>query len=180
MRPRLSKDFILEQKRLRIMEAAARLVSEKGIDGTKVNDLTLGAGVARLTFYEIFVGKDDCLEQTLVWIGNSARLQVLKASGKRLAAYPSALLDFVAEHRDQASFYLLHGPSISLPVFEAEQDAFARFLGTREMVVGGVAHVLRAHLFKRGDQDPRLLLDDLSAFVAAAPPTGSLDRLAVA
>jgi AcrR family transcriptional regulator len=180
MRPRLSKDFVLERKKIRTMEAAARLVSVKGIDGTKVSDLVSGGGIARLTFYEIFDGKDDCLEQTLAWIGASARRQVVEASVKGPAGALSALLDFVAERRDQAAFYLLYGPSISLASYEAEQEAFTRSLGSREMVVGGVAHTLRAHLIKRADRDPRFLLEALCAFVAAAPPAGPLDHLAVA
>jgi AcrR family transcriptional regulator len=179
-RPRLSHDFLLAGKQTRIMDAAARLVSEKGVEGTRVEHLVRGGSVGRKTFYEIFVGKDECLKQTLSWVGTSARDHIVEASGKESTPRLSALLDFVADHRDRAFFYLLYGPSISLTIFEAEQDAFARLFGARELVVGGVAHMLRAHLFKRSEQDPRLLLDGLGAFIAAAPSDDPDARLAAA
>jgi AcrR family transcriptional regulator len=195
MRPRLSNNFVLERKRVRILEVAAKLVSEKGVDGTKLSDLTRSAGISRLTFYEIFDGKNDCLEQTLSWIGAAVRRQMVDA----LANTPSdldalarhglaALLDFVAERPDQAYFYLLFGPAVSLAIFEAEQKSFSRLLErslvldelSQAMVVGGVAWTLRLQLLKRSDQNPRLLLDGLSVLTATASCASSASGKAAA
>lgn len=177
-RPRLSKDFVLEVKRTRLMEATAQVVSEKGIDGAEVTDLIRKAGVARKTIYDIFSSKDDCLEQTLSWIGERVHQRVgeglkARAIGNRARVRHglSALLDFVAEHPDQARFYLLHGPTVSLSIFETAQGSFASLLepfdvdeSARAMVVGGIAEALRHQLSEQPEADPRLLLNGFTDF----------------
>ncbi len=176
-RPQISKDFILEMKRTRIMDAASRVVCEKGIAGAKVADLTRVGGIGRKTFYEIFDGKDDCLQQTLSWIGERAHRHVVERLADRMAIGDrgrvrngiDALLDFIAAELDPSRFYLLYGPSVSFPIFEAAQDSLGALLPldqtTRTMVVGGLTQRLRGRFVAQPDADPRLLLNGLTDFV---------------
>jgi AcrR family transcriptional regulator len=177
--PTLSKDFILDGKRTRIMETAARAACERGIDGAKVSVLVREAGVARKTFYEIFTGKDDCLQQTLFWVAEAAHGAIVEAGEARAigrAAHVrhalAALSDFIAEQPDLARFYVVLGPSISLPIFGEVQSYFAELLEplgmeqtTRAMVVGGITESLRRHFLNGSSSDSRLQLKGHVDFV---------------
>lgn len=178
-RPTLSQDFILNAKRIRIMETAARLACEKGIDGIKISVLPREAGVSKETFYDIFTGKDDCLQQTLSWVAEAAHRKIIEArvdyatgQAAHVRHALSGLLEFVAEHPDLARFYVLQGPSVSLPIFDETQAYFAELLeplgmegSARAGVVGGITQGLRRHFLSGSSADPRLKLEDLVAFV---------------
>jgi len=180
-RPRLSNDFVVEMKRTRIMESAARVAYEVGIEGAKLSILVREASVARKTFYEIFDGKDDCMEQTLSWVGERAHHAMVEAQAARAIGHTArvrhaldALLGFVAEHPSLAGFYLLHGPTVNLSTFEAAQESFGKLLAPldfeepgRELIVGGIAQVLRHHFLKNPEADPRLLKAGLTDFIAS-------------
>jgi AcrR family transcriptional regulator len=183
------RDIALDAKKIRILETTARVVCQNGIAGAKIGVLIPEAGVARETFYDIFESKQNCLEQTLSWVGAECRDVVEAVSPSSSAGIEAvarqglaALLDFIVERPEQARYYLLHGPAISLSNFTAEQDAFARLLGsfcpdasTQTMVVGGITETLRHHLTERPDEDPRRLLDGFVALVVATSRVGLAD-----
>ena len=52
--------MIVRSQRERLLEAAVRVVAEKGYVATTVTDLTREAGVSRTTFYEMFPDKEAC------------------------------------------------------------------------------------------------------------------------
>jgi AcrR family transcriptional regulator len=56
----LARDDVLASQRLRMLEAMAETVAEKGYAATTVGDVVSGAGVSRKTFYEHFADKEDC------------------------------------------------------------------------------------------------------------------------
>ena len=58
-RPELSREFVAEHKRKRIMMATAELTAERGYEATKISDIVKRAGVARKTLYENFSGKEE-------------------------------------------------------------------------------------------------------------------------
>lgn len=60
-RPRLSKDFLANSQRSRVVSALARLTTEKGYFKVTVSDIVKTAGVARNTFYDNFGSKDDAI-----------------------------------------------------------------------------------------------------------------------
>lgn len=177
-RPRLSGSYTSEIKRTQIMEACVRMVCKKGVWRLKVTDLNRESKRSKRTFYELFDGKEDCLEQTLAWIGGRVLLQMDDGAGEGgTEGCLAALLDFVAEHPHQARFFLLNGPSVSLSALLAAENSFGHLLDdagvkgpAREMVVGGVASVLRSQLYSDPKADPRPLLDGLTAFVETAAP----------
>jgi AcrR family transcriptional regulator len=47
-------------QRERILDAAERLIAERGIAGTSIEALVKDAGVSSVTFYEFFEGKEEC------------------------------------------------------------------------------------------------------------------------
>jgi AcrR family transcriptional regulator len=65
MRPRpgrhpLSKEFIAQHQRARIIAALAEETAAKGYRAVTVADIVRRAGIARNTFYENFASKEDC------------------------------------------------------------------------------------------------------------------------
>jgi AcrR family transcriptional regulator len=56
----LSREFIVEHQRARIIAALADETVEKGYRAVTVSDIVRRAGIARNTFYENFSSKEDC------------------------------------------------------------------------------------------------------------------------
>ncbi len=59
-RHRLPPEVIARSQRDRLLEAAVRVVAEKGYAATTVADLTREAGISRTTFYAMFEDKEGC------------------------------------------------------------------------------------------------------------------------
>jgi len=59
-RHRLPPEVIARSQRERLLEAAIRIVAEKGYGKTTVADLTREAGISRTTFYAMFEDKEGC------------------------------------------------------------------------------------------------------------------------
>lgn len=59
-RHRLPPEVIARSQRERLLEAAIRVVAEKGYAATTVADLTREAGISRTTFYGMFEDKEGC------------------------------------------------------------------------------------------------------------------------
>jgi AcrR family transcriptional regulator len=58
-RPRVSQEQVIENHRLRILYATARLVHERGLAATRVEDITRAASVDGRVFYRQFSDKQD-------------------------------------------------------------------------------------------------------------------------
>jgi AcrR family transcriptional regulator len=56
----LPREVVARSQRDRLLEAAMRVVADKGYAATTVTDLTREAGVSRTTFYELFEDKEAC------------------------------------------------------------------------------------------------------------------------
>ena len=61
-RPRVTEEHVLENHRLRILYATARLVQERGFAATRVEDITRAASVDGRVFYRQFSDKQDAFE----------------------------------------------------------------------------------------------------------------------
>jgi len=55
-----SADALPAPQRERILDAAERLVAERGFAGTSIEAIVKQAGVSSVTFYEFFDGKEEC------------------------------------------------------------------------------------------------------------------------
>lgn len=56
----LPREVVQQSQRERLLEAAMKVVAEKGYGPTTVADLTREAGISRTTFYELFEDKEAC------------------------------------------------------------------------------------------------------------------------
>jgi AcrR family transcriptional regulator len=179
---------VSRSQRDRLLEAAVRVVAEKGYAAATITDLTAEAGVSRTTFYELFEDKEACF---LAAYDNAVEVLVRRV----LAAYESeerwpdraragltALLDLLAEEPALARLALVDvgaaGPGAQrryraaiqrlTPLFEEGRD-FApggRSLppNTSRMAIGGVTGLISdALLDGNADGLPSLLSDLLFA-----------------
>jgi AcrR family transcriptional regulator len=102
-RHHLSREFIAQHQRARIINALALEVSEKGYRAVTVADIVKRAGIARNTFYENFGSKEDCFLAAQKFAMSTALEHVVEAAGEidnwpyRVQAGLAAFLRFVAE-----------------------------------------------------------------------------------
>lgn len=98
----LSREFIAQHQRARIIAALAEETVEKGYRAVTVADIVRRAGIARNTFYENFSSKEDCFLAASEFGVTEALSQVLDATGKvegwpaRVNAGIAAFLGYVA------------------------------------------------------------------------------------
>lgn len=98
----LSREFIAQHQRVRIINGLALEASEKGYRAVTVADIVRRAGIARNTFYENFRSKEECFLAAQQYAMNGALEQVVDAAGEidnwpqRVEAGLAAFLDYVA------------------------------------------------------------------------------------
>ncbi|HVV89888.1 MAG TPA: helix-turn-helix domain-containing protein [Solirubrobacterales bacterium] len=101
-RQRISREFIAQHQRLRIVNALAEEIRERGYRAVTVADVVRRAGVARNTFYDNFSSKEDCFLATQDYAVEEALQRVVEAGAEaegwedRLAAGLGAFLGYVA------------------------------------------------------------------------------------
>ena len=98
----LSREFITQHQRARIIAALAAETVEKGYRAVTVADIVRRAGIARNTFYENFSSKEDCFLAASDYAVNEALRRVVDAASKvdswpdRVAVGLAAFLHYVA------------------------------------------------------------------------------------
>jgi AcrR family transcriptional regulator len=81
-RQSLSREFIAQHQRARIIAGLAAETEEKGYRAVTVADIVRRAGIARNTFYENFSSKEDCFLAACDHAVKEARVRVLDAAGE--------------------------------------------------------------------------------------------------
>ena len=76
----LSREFIAQHQRTRIIEALAAEIEERGYRAVTVADIVRRAGVARNTFYENFSSKEGCFLAASEYAVQEALRRVLEAA----------------------------------------------------------------------------------------------------
>jgi AcrR family transcriptional regulator len=132
-RHQLSREFIAQHQRVRIVNALAEMVSRKGYRNVTVADIVKGAGVARSTFYENFGSKEECFLAAQEYAMSAALERVVAAAGEldswpqRVRAGLTAFLEFVVEEPALARTCMVEalsaGPA-SVRFYEESQQAF--------------------------------------------------------
>lgn len=162
----LSRKFIADHQRERLLAAIARSLDENGYDGTTVSAVASGAGVSKSDFYRHFESKDACffaaydaaVEQLRAEILGACRGREEWASG--VCAGLAAALSELAANPCQANLLLVEGLRAGPGVYGRFQAAVESFVprlragapkrtgGGRppgaadEAVVGGIASLL--------------------------------------
>jgi AcrR family transcriptional regulator len=196
-RPVLSREFVAEHKRKRIMTATAELTAERGYEATKISDIVKRAGVARKTLYENFSGKEEVFLTTFDAAVAEAMRRIEESCvdlgddwEARAEAGLAAFLDYVAAEPALARMCLVEaltaGPAAAEHYEVAVQDFVAlaqRYIprGDKlpdtidETLIGGIAWIVYQHV-RRGEADQvAKLLPELAEFLLApfAQPTGA-------
>jgi AcrR family transcriptional regulator len=183
-RHRLPAEVVARSQRDRLLEAAVRVVAEKGYGAMTIGDLTKEAGVSRTTFYELFEDKEQCF---LMAYDNAVDVLVRRVVAayesagdwpERAAAGLAALLEALAEEPALARLSLVDigraGPAAQrryraavqrlTPLFDEGRDyaPSGRSLpaNTSRMAIGGVSGLISDEIIAgRAEQLPSLLSD---------------------
>jgi AcrR family transcriptional regulator len=187
-RHRLPPEVIARSQRERLLEAAVRVVAEKGYGATTIADLTREAGISRTTFYAMFEDKEACFLAAYDTVADAlvrrigAAYEAEERWPQRARAGLAALLEALAEEPAIARLALVDvgaaGPAAQrryraalqrlTPLFEEGRD-FApggRSLpaNTSRMAIGAVAGLIADELAEgRAEYLPNLLSDLLFA-----------------
>ncbi|MET0306767.1 MAG: TetR/AcrR family transcriptional regulator [Solirubrobacterales bacterium] len=175
-------------QRERLLEAAVRVVAERGYGAMTIGDLTKEAGVSRTTFYELYEDKEACFLAAYDNAVETLVRRVIKAYESkadwpdRAAAGLAALLETLAAEPALARLSLVDvgraGPAAQrryraaiqrlTPLFEDGRDFAPGGRGlpanTSRMAIGGVTGLISDELVAgRAEQLPGLLSDVLFA-----------------
>ncbi len=185
----LSRKFIAEHQRLRIISALVQEASEKGFRATTVADIVKRAGIARKTFYENFDSKEGCFLAAQEHAMLTALNRVVEAAGtdqswpRRVRAGLAAFLQYVAEEPALAKTCMVEALAVSpssMGYYEESQQAFVSLfkLGRdvslqgkelpdtlEEAIVGGVFWIVYQRLVTAEAETITELLPELVEFV---------------
>ncbi len=188
-RQALSREFITQHQRARIITALAEETAEKGYRAVTVADIVKRARIARNTFYENFSSKENCFLAAQEYAMSAALERVVAAAGeiddwpRRVRAGLTAFLGYVAEEPALARTCMvesLSAGSASVRYYEESQQAFVSLfqLGRavsphggdlpetlEEALIGGVFWILYQRL--TGPEPGRIgeLLPELTEFI---------------
>jgi len=133
----LSKEFISQHQRARIIAALAEETAARGYGSVTVADIVSRAGIARNTFYDNFSSKEDCFLAAQQYALDTALGRVVKAAGEleswpaRVKAGLAAFLQYVAEAPALARTCMVEaftaGPA-AVERYEESLQAFVRLL----------------------------------------------------
>jgi len=184
----LSREFIVEHQRARIVAGLAEETVEKGYRAVTVSDIVRRAGIARNTFYENFSSKEDCFLSASEYAVESALSRVVDAAAKvdawpeKVAVGIAAFLRYVATEPALARTCIVEalsaGPA-AVERYECSIQAFVPFfqLGREvsakgeklpetleETIVGGIFWILYQRIIMGQVEQIEGLLDELVEF----------------
>jgi AcrR family transcriptional regulator len=173
---------VAQHQRVRMLEAIARSVGDKGYAATSVQDVLERAGVSRKTFYDNFADKEACFLEAY----DAVVARVMHEVNKRYAEpgpWPQrvrialgAFLNFFAYEQDLARMTMVEVLAAGPQAVGHYRAAITGFVGyfeegrlvaahservpeqTSEAVVGGLASVIYNRVADgRADEVPKLL-----------------------
>lgn len=187
----LSREFIAQHQRARIVSALALETAEKGYGAVTVAHIVKRAGIARNTFYENFGSKEECFLAAQEFAMTAALERVVTAAGeiddwpRRVHAGLTAFLTYVGEEPALARTCMVEalsaGPA-SVEYYEESQQAFVSLfkLGRdvsprgaelpetlEEALIGGVFWIIYQRLSGPEANKISELLPELTEFILA-------------
>ncbi len=180
----IPREQVRQQQRIRMLEAMARTVGDKGYAKTTVQDVLERSGVSSKTFYEHFNDKEDCFLQAYDAVVERVMV-VVTNEYSRVRRWPdrvqrglSSFLRFAGDEEDLARMAIVEVLAAGPRARERYETAVRRFMGffeagriearhperlpthLSEAVVGGIAATMYHHLITgRAEQLPLLLPD---------------------
>ena len=185
----MSREFITQHQRARIIAALAQETAERGYRAVTVAHIVKRAGIARNTFYENFGSKEECFLAAQEFAMTAALERVVAAAGKiddwprRVHAGLTAFLAYVGEEPALARTCMVEalsaGPA-SVRYYEESQQAFVSLfrLGRdvsphgaelpdtlEEALIGGVFWIVYQRLTEPQADKIVELLPELTEFI---------------
>ena len=178
-------------QRERILDAAERLIAERGCAGTSIEAIVKEAGVSSVTFYEFFDGKEECFAAAFDRAAEATAVEFEEATAdlswpEQIATGLRTVTNLIAAEPARARLCLVEaqtgGPQLSAR-FEAALDRIAtklrqgRALDTapvdlpathEEATAGSLAWLLRERLERSGEEGLEALYPELID-IALAP-----------
>jgi AcrR family transcriptional regulator len=177
-------------QRERILDAAERLIAERGCAGTSIEAIVKEAGVSSVTFYELFEGKEECFVAAFERAVDVAALDLAVAAAgdpaagglswsEAVATGLRAVTKLIAAEPERARLLLVEaqigGPELSAR-FDAALDRVAaklregRSLETadlpaiqEEATAGALAWLLRERVERLGAGEGKADAEELEA-----------------
>lgn len=122
----LSREYVAEHQRGRVLAAMAEVVAKRGYRNTAISRICTAAGIARNTFYEYFPDKEQCFLATFDHGVELGRERIERAADgldswpEQMRAGFRAVLDLIAEEPALARFCIVE-------VLSAGPAAIARY-----------------------------------------------------
>jgi AcrR family transcriptional regulator len=184
----LSREFIAENQRERLLAAIADSLEEYGYDGTTVTAISSTAGVSKSDFYRHFGSKDECFISAYDEAVEDLRADVVSACAGEdgwadgVCAGLGAALGGLASEPGQANLLLVEGLRAGPGVYGRFQGAVESFVpylrdgapaGTSagrppgaadEAVVGGIASLLGRRVLAGETSRLRRFFPELAEF----------------
>jgi AcrR family transcriptional regulator len=128
----LSRDFVSESQRERLLNGVVEAVVKHGYNATTIAQLTEAASVSRRTFYEHFSGKEDCFLAAYEMIAEHIQGALRGAEAQpswpeRVRAELATLLGIFAADPAVASFVLLESLAAGGEVAERHRASLRCF-----------------------------------------------------
>jgi AcrR family transcriptional regulator len=188
----LSRDFVAENQRERLLNGVVDAVAEHGYNATTIGRIAAASRISRRTFYEHFEGKEDCFLAAYAMIEAHVRDAMLAAPGAeepwpdRVRARLAALLEVLSRDEAVTRFFLVEPLSAGGDVAARYREAMQLIAQTLrpeppptghdmevrdQALIGGLATLMVRRLNAGGAGRLPELLPDLTE-LALAPYTG--------
>lgn len=194
----LSREFVAQNQRERLLTALAECLYERGYERTTVAAIGKRAAVSKSDFYKHFESKeacflaayDDVVERIREWLLAGCAKRKSWADGVLTALV--ALLDFLAVEPARARLVLVEGLRAGKGVYDRYQEALQSFVpylrdgapappegprppaATDEAVVGGIASLLSRRVLAEEMDQLRDFLPEIGEF-ALTPYLGAAE-----
>jgi AcrR family transcriptional regulator len=194
----LSREYVEQNQRERLLAALAECLAERGYDQTTVSAIGKRAGVSKSDFYRQFESKDACFIAAYDDAAERIRERVAAAcDGRRewaggVLAALTALLELLAAEPAQTQLVLVEGLRAGRGVYDRYQAALQSFVpylsdgapappggepppqATDEAVVGGIASLLGRRVLAGQTTELPELLPEIAEF-ALTPYLGATE-----
>jgi len=185
----LSREFVAQNQRTRLLDALAECLRERGYEGTTVSMIGQRAGVSKSDFYKQFESKDACFLAAYEDSVSRIRARVMVGCREedgwsvRVLGGLTALLEHLAAEPAQAQLVLVEGLRAGRGVYDLYQESLQSFVlllregapapsaggppppATDEAVVGGIASLLARRVLGGETQKLPEFLPEIAEFV---------------
>lgn len=190
-RQQLSREFIAQHQRARIIAALAEEIADQGYRSATVADIVRRAGIARNTFYDNFSSKEDCFLAAQDYAAQESLRRVVEAAEKveswqgRVRAGLTAFLAAVAEEPALARLCFVEALSAGPAAIERYEQSLQAFIPLfrigrkvsphgdelpetlEEAITGGIFWVLYQRIIAGETEQIEGILPELLEFVLA-------------